>query len=468
MANYRVKLEKPPAGHSIPALLKELGAFVAQQQHGSLGYFETFSAEALPAEWNADKASALQSAGFSFLLLPDGGLVALLKPQNRDVPAVVLLGSEGEARTLGDSLEAFVATWAKGSTGVMELDDEAGAAGRKALGAWLKGKKVKAPKVKPFDFAAWLDGDAPAPAPASKSAPAPIGTEPARLEALGPQLQKLAAIVGRRVDDPAVSAYVTKVLKAKVPTSTSDRDRTAYVEAGKKGIDLACSHRILHVNYPPIPNTNKTFVPYVTTAFLNDAFPEPVLGVPWNATLDEVTKKLGKPTGKRAAFATDDEETVTYWARDLGGGVILDVSFEDSLRVSIEISNALGLEEVVSPSGLVFFAWAATKGLLDEKAFGAHAPLIANLARRKAEPADVAKVALPRGLWDLHLKNDAKLRMTAYRWFRNMKGLSAGKDLIKVFGKRKGPTGHEEPKLDEVTWAAVDKASKVLGSRFKT
>lgn len=465
MANYRVKLDTAPAGHQLPALLREFGAFVAQQKHGGLGAFDALRADAIPPSWNEARARALQAAGFAFLHLPDGGLVALLKPAGRSAPAVVLLGSDGEARTLADSLEAFLSKWAKGATGVMELDDDAGTTGRKALGAWLKSKKVKAPRAKPFDFAEWLDGDD-GPPPTTTSAPASLGADPARLKGLGPRLQQLAAIVGRRVDDPVVSAYVTKVLRAKVPATTSDRDDSLNVEAGKLGVELVCSHRVLHVNYPPVPKTNKTFVPYVTTAFVGEAFPEPVLGVPWSATLEEVTKRLGKPTGKRAAFATDDDETVTYWERDLGGGVRLDVSYEDSLRVVIELSNALGLDETVSASTALFFAWAAAKNLLDESAFGPHAALVASLRQRKANPDEVAKVALPRGLWDSHLKKDPKLRITAYRWFRNMKGLSRKNDLIAVFGKRKGPTGLEEPKLDEASWAAVDKASKVLASRF--
>jgi hypothetical protein len=39
-------------------------------------------------------------------------------------------------------------------------------------------------------------------------------------------------------------------------------------------------------------------------------------------------------------------------------------------------------------------------------------------------------------------------------------------DLIKVFGKRVGPHGHDQPKLDDDSWAAVDKASKILDKRF--
>jgi hypothetical protein len=78
-----------------------------------------------------------------------------------------------------------------------------------------------------------------------------VGADPARLKALG--LQKLAAVVGRRVDDPVVIANATKVLRAKVPATTSPRNGTEYIEAAKKGVDLACSHRILHANYPPVP-----------------------------------------------------------------------------------------------------------------------------------------------------------------------------------------------------------------------
>ena len=39
-------------------------------------------------------------------------------------------------------------------------------------------------------------------------------------------------------------------------------------------------------------------------------------------------------------------------------------------------------------------------------------------------------------------------------------------DLKKVFGKRPGKHGHDEPKLDDDTWDAVDKAAKSFEQRF--
>jgi hypothetical protein len=67
------------------------------------------------------------------------------------------------------------------------------------------------------------------------------------------------------------------------------------------------------------------------------------------------------------------------------------------------------------------------------------------------------KAALPRGLWDDHLKDDEELRSFAYGWFHNVgKGGWIAADLKKVFGKRPGKYGHDEPKLDDDDWPAVD------------
>ena len=73
--------------------------------------------------------------------------------------------------------------------------------------------------------------------------------------------------------------------------------------------------------------------------------------------------------------------------------------------------------------------------------------------------------ALGRGLWSDHLVNDAALRLHAYGYFHNM-GSWITTDLKNVFGKRPGPHGHDEPKLDDATWEAVDQASSVLDKEF--
>ena len=50
MANYTVKLSSAPKGHEIPSLLRDVGAFVGKQKHGTLGWFDAFAAEAIPKE----------------------------------------------------------------------------------------------------------------------------------------------------------------------------------------------------------------------------------------------------------------------------------------------------------------------------------------------------------------------------------------------------------------------------------
>lgn len=91
---------------------------------------------------------------------------------------------------------------------------------------------------------------------------------------------------------------------------------------------------------------------------------------------------------------------------------------------------------------------------------------MADVKKRKAQGTKLLD-ALGRGLWDVHLKDDEALRSFAYQWFHNMGGNWITADLKKVFGKREGPYGHDEPKLDDDTWEAVDKASKIFGERFK-
>ncbi|WP_257460446.1 hypothetical protein [Archangium lipolyticum] len=167
MANYTVKLSAAPNGHEIPPLLADVGAWIGKQPHGTLGWFDALEATAIPKEWNPEKENRLRRDAFAFMSLPDGSLLVLVNTGVKAPPAVALLGSEGEARTVANSLEEFLKLWSQGETEIHELDDEEGASGREALASWLKAKKVKAPRAKTFDFAAWLDGDA-APPPRRK------------------------------------------------------------------------------------------------------------------------------------------------------------------------------------------------------------------------------------------------------------------------------------------------------------
>lgn len=188
---YPVAL-KAPKGHVVPPLLADFGAWLAGQPYKSAGYLRELEAAPFSEGMGWDEHVARISAnGYAIGTTLDGSLLVLLDK----VPAmpVVCLGGEGEIGTAGDSLEAFLLAWSRGTTDVMDLDDDAGAKGRKALAAWLKERKLKAPKARAFDFEAWLADTAKV---AAKKA---VGT-PA----------KLADLVGRSPKDAAVEAFLAK------------------------------------------------------------------------------------------------------------------------------------------------------------------------------------------------------------------------------------------------------------------
>ncbi|PTL75758.1 hypothetical protein [Vitiosangium sp. GDMCC 1.1324] len=468
MANYKVKLSPAPDGHEIPPLLTEFGAWLGNQPHGTLSGFDVLEAEAIPKEWSPEKADRLRRDAFAFLHLPDGSLLVLVNTGAKAPPAIALLGSEGEVRTVANSLEEFLKLWSQGETGIHELDDEEGASGRKALAAWLKEKKVKAPKAKDFDFAAWLDGEAPVPA-AAQAVAAPAFQPTEVMKQLGPKAQRLASVLGRRADSPEVIAYVTEVLGKKVPQSTNENNDSANVSAPKLGVELVFSHDVLNEAFPPIPKTSKTFIPYVTHTWVKEKIGETILGVPWKASSEEeVTKVLGAPTGRTAAFADEDELTVAFWAYalDTSGHVWLTLEFDDGLSVTVSVKRARELEQHPNVTTGLFVAYAATRGLLDASRFAAHRELLDAVSKRQARGSELVKRALPRGLWDDHLRDAPGLRTLAYRWFHNMNGLWMTADLKEMLGKRAGPFGHDEPVLDEDTWDAVDKAAPLLDKRF--
>ncbi|WP_338867797.1 hypothetical protein [Myxococcus stipitatus] len=467
MTKYTVNLSVAPPGHEVPPLLAKFGAWVAERDHGTLGAFDGLAAEAIPSEWSPEKADLLRRAAFSFLSLPDGSLLVLVRTGGKPPFAVALLGSEGETRTVANSLEEFLSLWSKGETEVSELDG-AEDSGRASLAAWLKEKKVKVPKAKDFDFSAWLDGET-AEAKPSSAVAAPTFSPTEVVAKLGPKVRQLAAVMGRRADSPEVIHYVTEVLGKKLPASTSVNTDSVNVSAPKQGIELVLSHDVLNEAFPPIPKTAKTFIPYVSTAWVRAAVGETILGVPWKAASEEeVTKVLGPPTGRRAAFADEDELTVAYWTwpLDTEGHLELEVEFDDSVSATFSVRHARELARYPDVTTGLFVGYAATRGLLDAERFPTHRELFAAVVKREAQGSQLVKQALPRGLWDDHLRDLPGLRTMAYRWFHNMGGLWLTADLKATFGERRGAFGHDEPVLDNDTWDAVDKAAPIFDQRL--
>jgi hypothetical protein len=464
MANYVVRLDPAPDGHQIPPLLADLAAWIGEQPHGSLGWFDALAVEPIPTQWDPDTADRVNRAGFAFLHLPDGSLLALLRHHLSAPPAVVLLGSEGETATIANSLEEFVLRWSTADTGIFDLDD-GDAAGRPKLAAWIAARPVRVTATAPFDFVAWLDGDAGAAAP---TGPHPLERAPTPAAAmLGPKLRELAALVGRRADDPEVGRYVTQTLGKNVPT-TSDMKDTANLATPEFGIELLFTHLVLNDKYPPVAKTARSFVPYLARVWVRPAFDEAVLGIDWNGDEASVTTTLGPPDSRRPQFVGDDEDTIPVWTRrlDTAADVVLTIDVRRRPRVSLAIDAASELDRSLCPATQVFLAWAATRNLLNEARFAGHADLLAAVRHRTATGSQLAAAALPRGLWDVHLQDRPKLRLTAYRYFHNMNGLWITKDLREVFGSRAGPHGHQEPILDDVSWAAVDQAAHIFDQRF--
>ncbi len=476
MARYSVSVAKAPKGHSVPPLLQEFGAWLKTQPHGAVGWFDALTTESIPKQWSAKNAARLQKSGFAFLSLPDGSLLSLLAPGEKAPPAVVLLGSEGESRTVAPTLEAFLHLLAKGATEIDELDDADASKGRPALRAWLKVKGVKVPKAKSFDFNAWLAEEG-SEAPAKK--PAPAKASPARRPTkeaakLGPKLRKLASVMGLRADDPALVAYVTRDLGKKPPVSTSAREEDAYVVPhASKGIELLFSHNVLNDAYPPIPKGGRAFVPYLSLAWIKEPLGEPPFpGVTWTSDEAALTKVLGKPTLSPDRLSSRKGAMTAEWRipLDEAAGVDLWLRWErGGLEVTMQVASGRALSEHGVPADHVvgiFVAWAIARDLLDPSRFADHAPLVAAIKARKERGSALVAAALPRGLWDTHFRDRPGLADKLYSWFHRLGGGYIVTDLCKAFGKRKGPHGHDEPKIDSDAWDVVDKASKVFDAQF--
>jgi hypothetical protein len=427
--------------------------------------------EDIPTEWNSEQALRLQRQAFSFLPLSDGSLLSLLKPSEDSPAAVVLLGSEGECRTVANSLEEFLLKWSKGETNIDELDDGECASGRKALGSWLKASKVKSPKTDDFDFQAWLDSENGSAKTAPQAQIKPIQRVPTPLmKQLSPKVMQVAALIGLRADAPEVIEYVTKVLGKKVPQTTNEYDYSQEIEASRAGVGLSFSHIVHNDLYPPIHKTAKSFVPYLTSAWIRKKIAEPIFGLTWKAaSMAEITAVLGAPNAKREIF---NEEAISYWVWELDSAahVQLRISFRKELWVILEVVEALELRGFTDVTTGLFVGYAVMRGLLDESRFTQHVELIAQIKQRQAKGSDLVRAALARGLWDNHLVDDALLRSFAHSWFHNMlrnkdRQWITG-DLMQVFGARDAGNGHQEPILDDDTWDSVDKAAPVLDRRF--
>jgi hypothetical protein len=282
--------------------------------------------------------------------------------------------------------------------------------------------------------------------------------------AFTPFLHQLVTLMGRPADDPAVAAFVTGTLGCTVPSSTTSLNHTRHVVAKKHGIELAFGHDVKNERYPLIARTKTSFVPYLELAWLKENFLEPLpFGIRHGMAADEITTRLGAETGVRKAWK------VRYWRRvlDAARDIVFDV--EEDGQITIGILQARELTSRYYPSQPIaglFLAWAVARDLIDASRFAAYADLLAAVRKREKKGSNLLTAAIPRGIWDVHLKDMPGLRDFAYGWFHNIEHGYIVADLIAVFGARQGKHGHDEPVLDDDDWAAVDRAAPALDTRF--
>lgn len=153
-----------PSDMAVPQRLVDFAAWVKKVPRGALGWFDAIASEPLDVTYtdNEDATKALRKSLGIFLSLPDGSRLALWNHGGvKSPPAVVLLGSEGELRTVAPDLDTFLLAWAKGKSGVDDLDDDDDdgeiASMRPALAKWLADAGAKASKAKAPAFKAWFD-----------------------------------------------------------------------------------------------------------------------------------------------------------------------------------------------------------------------------------------------------------------------------------------------------------------------
>jgi hypothetical protein len=329
------------------------------------------------------------------------------------------------------------------------------------LRAWLTKNKVKPPKAPPFDFDSFLDGTAKSPPPTAPQSDSPL-TE--SLTMLPPFLRQIALVVGRRADDTDLVEFVTGTLGQKVPNSTTDVSSSKNVVAKKHGLELVFSHDVKNVNYPLVPKSKASYVPYLTLVWLNSKLPDPLpFGLEFGMSVEEITDTLGDRAGQIGSLGAGRP----YWERvlDPTRDIVFHVDPKTSM-IQIKQARELTPRWETRPFVGLLVAWLAGRDFLEPRAFVDHEALLEAVRQRKERGSKLVESALPRGLWDIHLRDLPGFRHFAFEWMHNIGGKFIRDDLVSVFGSREGPYGHAEAVLDNDDWQAVDKAIPVLDHRF--
>ncbi len=471
-------------GRPVPAKMAAFFEWLAQFDYGDLGYFElTPENVANSSGWEGMERWGATTWGF--MRLPDGSVIALCEAV--EPAAVVYLGSEGELKTLAESFEEFLLSWAEGEDldvnelCIMEEDEpeDSQLEAFKAFKSWLKKNKIKAPAVNgPFDFSAYADGDEPVRIqPGQKQRTTPVFSSQylAIAKELGPTFQALCHVLGRTADDPDIAALTQQLFGKAPPQSIGNAkyDDTVGMYHKKVAFEMTFNRNVRNQKYPPVAIGKKAICPYLSRVYVTENDVEPLF---FGLQGDAMWKEMECRFPGRVKVITDEDgwtkKTFSLLIDDVRDIELVLWSTKKGTRGYAAVVEGREVEwpeevkKVHSGAGL-FAQWALENGWLDRTMFAGHEALLDAMAQRHARPSELTRVAFDRGLWDTHLLDAPALRDFAYSYFHRLDGLWLNADLIKMFGKRVGPYGHDEPVLDEDPPEIYDKVFAKFSQQFE-
>jgi hypothetical protein len=438
----------------VPPLLIELLTFL-EANEDVIGYCELVLEEVTPY-WSDENADRLAEVAFSFLKTPNDSYLTMLEGGGSF--RVVYLGSEGDAMTVGDSLEDCLWSWADDGPIAGDLPEDAEP--RAKLAAWLRERGVinAPPAPDPFDFAAWLDGGTgfeQVPFTESIRTPTPLAAT------LPVELREIADAVGRRMDDPALTAWLLAQLGKQPRISWK-------LPVASRHTTLTFISIILNTKYPELFKTKNSRINYASQADIGRDCGYDVLGVPWSATVADVEAILGPPSHK-LADGWVDPPTIPVWVRVLDDSADVELAIKHDgteLTVCVRVQSDDSMNSVPDPVLGVFVAWACAQDLLDPAAFTAHTELFERVRTRSAQASELIAAAMPRGFWMSFLVDRPGVRALTRAWFSAFWDHNVVKDLIAVFGERTDEGHGGEPDIATDTWDVVDRATPMIASRF--
>jgi hypothetical protein len=277
-------------------------------------------------------------------------------------------------------------------------------------------------------------------------------------------LQASLAVVGKLATDAAVTSLLVDQHGQKLPR-TSDVNDAKWVELKKLGLLFLFQHDVGAFDYPVVPD-KKSYVPYCTEIRFTQRWVEAIHGVTTKSSLREVQSVLGAHTKMRRPLMNSDAASVFEWVIPHAGSpgvwsIRVDGDDGDAAVPDIQfrVPVSLALERYSKTEMALFTGWLSRRKLFSAEFQRRHGATLEALSKQSVTPTSVLSTLYPRGIWTHFVaerQNDLDFHLRCYRAFHNMNNLSITNDCIRIFGKRVGPHGHDEPALDTVDWSHVD------------